>query len=61
MTRSYIAPVSGLSRGEPRLRMLFDHANTALDERFEPIDPARVREDIGRLVAESAAGLPGAG
>jgi predicted amino acid racemase len=61
MTRSYIAPVSGLSRGEPRLHMLFDHANTALDERFEPIDPARVREDIGRLVAESGAGLGVAG
>lgn len=55
MTRSYIAPVSGLSRGEPRLHMLFDHANTALDERYQPVAPARVREDLDRLLAESGA------
>jgi predicted amino acid racemase len=61
MTRSYIAPVSGLSRGEPRLHMLFDHANTALDERHEPIDPARVRADIDRLLADSESELPVAG
>jgi predicted amino acid racemase len=58
MTRSYIAPVSGLSRGEPRLHMLFDHANTALDERFDPVAPARVREDLDRLVAASRPGAP---
>jgi predicted amino acid racemase len=61
MTRSYIAPVSGISRGEPRLHMLFDHATTALDERFEPVDPARVRADIDALVAESGAALPSPG
>jgi predicted amino acid racemase len=54
MTRSYIAPVSGLSRGEPRLHMLFDHASTALDERFDPVDPARVREDIDALLGVAA-------
>jgi predicted amino acid racemase len=58
MTRSYIAPVSGLSRGEPRMHMLFDHATTALDERFEPVAPARVREDIDRLLADSGVELP---
>jgi predicted amino acid racemase len=61
MTRSYIAPVSGISRGEPRLHMLFDHANTALDERFEPVDPARVRADIDALVAGSGAAVPSPG
>lgn len=55
MTRSHIAPVSGLSRGEPRLHMLFDQANTALDERFDPVDPARVRADIDALLAETEA------
>jgi predicted amino acid racemase len=50
MTRSYVAPVSGLSRGEPHLHALFDDANTALDERFDPADPARVRADIERLL-----------
>jgi predicted amino acid racemase len=51
MTRSYIAPVSGLASGEPRLHALFDHANTALDEHFDPIDPVHVRADIDRLLA----------
>ncbi|NUR77580.1 MAG: hypothetical protein HOQ28_15015 [Thermoleophilia bacterium] len=58
MTRSYIAPVSGLSRGEPHLHMLFDHANTAMDERFEPIDPATVRADVDRLLAASGVDAP---
>jgi predicted amino acid racemase len=53
MTRSYIAPVSGLSRGEPRLHMLFDQAGTALDERYDPIDPARVRAEIDELLADT--------
>ena len=55
MTRSYVAAVSGLSRGEPRLHQLFDHANTALDERFEPVAPERVRADIEALLAAPVA------
>ncbi len=52
MTRSYIAPVSGLSgKREVRLHYLFDHASTALDEHFDPIDPAKVRQHIDELVA----------
>jgi predicted amino acid racemase len=54
MTRSYIAPVSGLESGDPHLHMLFDAANTALDEHYDPIDPARVRADIDRLLAGAA-------
>jgi hypothetical protein len=51
MTRSYIAPVSGLSGGgEARVHYLFDHANTALDERYEPVDAAEVRRDIEGLL-----------
>jgi predicted amino acid racemase len=55
MTRSYVAPVSGISRGEPRLHWLFDHAATALDEHFDPVDPAQVRADIDALLGEVAA------
>ncbi len=46
MTRSYIAPISGLSRGEMRVHYLFDHANSALDEDFCPVSPTEVRRDI---------------
>ncbi len=52
MTRSYIAPVSGLSGNqEVKLHYLFDHANTALDEHFDPVDPAKVRNHIDEVVA----------
>ena len=51
MTRSYIAPVSGLSgNGEVRVHYLFDHATTALDEHYNPVDPAAVRRDIDALL-----------
>jgi predicted amino acid racemase len=52
MTRSYIAPVSGVSGNqEVKLHYLFDHANTALDEHFDPVDPAKVRSHIDQVVA----------
>jgi predicted amino acid racemase len=54
MTRSYLAPVSGLSGGDPRLHYLFDHANTALDLDFNPVDPAVVRADIDALLEAMA-------
>ena len=50
MTRSYIAPVSGISSGHPSLHFLFDHANTALDARYDPVDPAIVKEHINSLL-----------
>lgn len=50
MTRSYIAPVSGISSGRPTLQYLFDHANTALNERYDPVDPALVKESIDSLL-----------
>ncbi|HLZ57239.1 MAG TPA: alanine racemase [Ktedonosporobacter sp.] len=50
MTHSYIAVVSGLSdQRETKLHYLFDHASTALDEHFDPVDPAKVRQDIDAL------------
>ncbi len=52
MTRSYIALVSGLAgKNEMRLHYLFDHAGTALDERFDPVEPVKVRQDIDALIA----------
>jgi predicted amino acid racemase len=55
MTRSYVAPVSGIHSGEPRLHFLFDAAATALDECFDPVPTDRVREDIDHLLARQAA------
>jgi predicted amino acid racemase len=54
MTRAYIAPVHGISSGRPRLDYLFDHANTALDARFDPVPPADVRRRIDDLVQSGA-------
>ena len=56
MTRSYLAPVHGISRGRPQLDYLFDHANTALDSEFNPVAPAEIRKRIDAVVA-SAAGV----
>ncbi len=51
MTRSYIAPVSGLSgKREVRLHYVFDLASTALDEHYDPVDPAKVRQDIDKTI-----------
>jgi predicted amino acid racemase len=51
MTRSYVALVSGLSgQREITLHHLFDHASTALDQHFSPVDPARVSQDIDALI-----------
>lgn len=52
MTHSYIAPVSGISTGAPTLHFLFDHANTALDERYDPVDPDEVKADIDAYLDE---------
>ncbi len=53
MTRSYVAPVSGLSgKRELKLHYLFDNATTALDENFNPVDPEKVCKDIESLIAD---------
>jgi predicted amino acid racemase len=52
MTRSYIAVVSGLSgKREMKLHYLFDHASTALDDQFNPVDPTTVRKDMDVLLS----------
>lgn len=54
MTRSYIAPVHGISRGEPQIDFLFDSANTALDADFNPVDPQEVRRRIETVLEKLA-------
>ncbi|QDC02792.1 alanine racemase [Mesorhizobium sp. 8] len=52
MTRSFIACVSGLSKGVPQLHTLFDWACTPLDANLEPLSPASVREELSQVAAE---------
>jgi len=53
MTRSYVLPVSGLSgKKQIKCHYLFDNANTALDEAFNPVDPNLVIKDIEMMLAE---------
>jgi predicted amino acid racemase len=61
MTRSYVAPVSGIHSGEPRLHFLFDAMTTALDKDFDPVSPDQVRKDIEQLVNEQVAAQAVAG
>ena len=51
MTRSYVAPVFGVSTGNIEVPFLFDHANTALDANYDPVDPVAVRQDIDSRLA----------
>lgn len=51
MTRSYIAPIFGVSTGNVQLPYLFDHANTALDENYDPVAPQEVRQNIDSMLA----------
>jgi predicted amino acid racemase len=51
VNRCYVAIVSGVSSGEPKLERLFDSAGNALDENFAPVPPAQVIKEIDELVA----------
>lgn len=53
MTRSYVAPIFGVSTGDIQLPYLFDHANTALDADYNPVNPDDVRRHIEAAVAET--------
>jgi predicted amino acid racemase len=53
MTRSYVAPVSGIGDGNPRMHFLFDNAATALDpETFLPVPVERVVDDLRSLLVD---------
>lgn len=52
VNRAYVAAVSGISRGEPRLEMIFDWATNGLDESLQPVPPTWVVERVERLIAE---------
>ncbi len=57
MTRSYVLPVSGLSgKKQLKLHYLFDNANTALDEAFNPVEPRVVIKDIETMLAQYQTG-----
>ncbi len=51
MTRSYLACMSGLSKGHGRHHTIFDWACTPLDDQLEPVSPAAIREELDRLLA----------
>lgn len=51
MTRSYLACVSGLSKGTARFHTIFDWACTPLDGQLEPVSPAIVRSELDGLLA----------
>jgi predicted amino acid racemase len=57
VNRAYVAIVTGISQGEPKLEALFDSAANALDENFEPIPVAQVIEDVNRVVSERYSGV----
>jgi predicted amino acid racemase len=48
--RAYVAIVTGISRGEPKVAALFDGAVNALDAEFAHIPPADVLADIEKVV-----------
>jgi predicted amino acid racemase/ketosteroid isomerase-like protein len=48
--RAPVAIVSGIADGEPRVEALFDSACNALDERYEPLPTAVVRERVQECV-----------
>jgi predicted amino acid racemase len=52
--RGYVAGVSGISRGEPKLEGLFDNACTMLDENFEPVPLEAARASVERVSREYA-------
>jgi predicted amino acid racemase len=60
VTRAYVAIVSGISTGEPRLEDLFDSAGNALDRDFAVIPAPQVVDKIERVIAERYASGVGA-
>jgi predicted amino acid racemase len=52
MTRSHIAPVSGIAEGRPVVWGLFDHATTMLDDDYNPVGPVEVMRRIEELVEQ---------
>lgn len=52
--RGYVAAVSGVSRGKPKLEGLFDNAVTMLDENFNPISLQDAIASVERVSREYA-------
>jgi predicted amino acid racemase len=60
MNRAYVAAVSGISTGRPRVEGLFDSATNELDADFSPIAPLETRTRAEALAAQYAAVAPSA-
>ncbi len=56
MTRSYLVPVSGISKGNPIVRGVFDTSATMLDRNYDPVQPNEVMRLIDELLSEYPAG-----
>ena len=52
MTRAYVVPVSGISKGNPVVRGIFDASATMLDRRHDPVQPNEVMRLIDELLTE---------
>jgi YhfX-like, C-terminal domain len=51
MTRSWIAPISGISgERELKLHYLFDNANNGFNRNYQPVSPEEVCRDIENLI-----------
>jgi predicted amino acid racemase len=50
MTRSYIAPVSGIAAGEPELHGIFDVGAHMLDQHYAAVPVAEVKREIERAL-----------
>jgi len=59
VNRCYVAVVTGISRGEPRLEAIFDSAANALGPDFAPLPAEHVKEDVERVVTEQYAAVAG--
>lgn len=55
VTRAYVAVVSGISSGNPKLEAVFDNASNALDEGYRTIPEAQVVSDLDRIAEQYAA------
>jgi predicted amino acid racemase len=52
MTRCYVVPVSGISKGNPIVRGVFDTSATMLDRNYDPVQPNEVMRLIDELLSE---------
>ena len=57
VNRAYVAIVTGISQGEPKVEALFDCACNGLDHNFNSIPTSQVIDDMERVVSERYAAV----